>query len=76
MMFGMPPMGLIWWMSGLLVVVLLLAACLTSLSHLPLPRRRSAEQPDDAALELLRHRLAIGEIDDEEYLRRRSALGD
>ena len=76
MMFGMAPMGLVWWMSGLLVVVLLAAACLASLSHLPLPRRRSAERTDDAAVELLRHRLATGEIDDEEYLSRRSALGD
>ena len=31
--------------------------------------------PVDPPVELLRSRLATGEIDDEEYLRRRSALG-
>ena len=76
MMFGMAPMGLVWWMSGLLVVVLLAAACLACFSHVAPPRRRSVTPPEDAAVELLRHRLATGEIDDEEYLSRRSALGE
>jgi uncharacterized membrane protein len=76
MMFDMAPMGPIWWISGLVVVVLLVAACLASLAHVQPPRRRSVAPPGDAPVELLRHRLAAGEIDDEEYLRRRSALGD
>ena len=76
MMYGMAPMGPIWWISGLFVVLLLLAAGLASLAHLQPPRRRPVAPPEDAPVELLRHRLAAGEIDDEEYLTRRSALGD
>ena len=40
------------------------------------PRHRCVAPPEDDPVELLRHRLANGEIDDEDYLRRRSALGD
>lgn len=75
-MYDMAPMGPIWWISGLVVVVLLLAAGLASLASVQPARRRSVAPPRDAPVELLRHRLAAGEIDDEEYLRRRSALGD
>ena len=67
-MYDMAPMGPIWWISGLLVVVLLLAVSLASLAHLQPPRRRPVAPPEDAPVELLRHRLAAGEIDDEDYL--------
>jgi uncharacterized membrane protein len=76
MMYDMAPMGPIWWIGGLLVVVLLLTAGLASLARLQPPHRRPVAPPEDAPVELLRHRLAAGEIDDEEYLTRRSALGD
>jgi putative membrane protein len=74
-MFGMPWMGL-FWVVGLLAVLLALAAHVAYLSHSGSSRGRSSAPPDDAAVELLRHRLANGEIDDEEYLRRRSVLED
>jgi len=76
MMYDMAPMGSVWWIGGLVVVVLLLAAGLASLAHLEPPRQRPVAPSEDAPVELLRHRLAAGEIDDEDYLRRRSALGD
>jgi putative membrane protein len=76
MMFGMAPMGLFAWIGGLLVVIVLVAACLAYLSYLGPARGRSDAPSGDDAVELLRHRLATGEIDDEEYLRRRSALED
>ena len=40
------------------------------------PRQRSVSPPIDVPVQLLRHHLANGEIDDEDYRRRRSALGD
>jgi uncharacterized membrane protein len=76
MMYDMAPMGPIWWISGLLVVLLLAAACLATVAYLKPPRRLPVAPPEDGPVELLRHRLAAGEIDDEDYLRRRSALGD
>jgi putative membrane protein len=75
MMYDMAPMGPIWWVSGL-VVVLLVATVVAALAHVQPPHRRPVAPTEDAPVELLRHRLAAGEIDDEEYLRRRSALGD
>ena len=76
MMHDMAPMGPIWWIGGLLVALLLLAAGLAYVAQVQPSRRRPAVPPRDAPVELLRHRLAAGEIDDEEYLSRRSALGD
>jgi putative membrane protein len=75
MMFGMSLMG-IFWVLGLLAVLLALAAYVAYLSRSESSRGRSTAPPEDSAVELLRHRLAKGEIDDEEYLRRRSALED
>ena len=71
-MFDMAPMGPLWWTIGLVVFVLLGVACLASLAHLQPPRQRCVSPP----VQLMRHHLANGEIDDEDYLRRRSALGD
>ena len=48
MMYDMAPMGPIWWIGGLLVVVLLLAAGLASLAHLQPQRRRPVAPPEDA----------------------------
>ena len=76
MMFDTDPMGLLWWTIGLVVVVLLGAACLACFALFQRPRPRAVAPPEDAPVALLRHRLANGEIDDEDYLRRRSALGD
>ena len=76
MMFDMDPMGPLWWTIGLVVLALLGAACLVSLAHLRPSRPRFVAPPEDAPVQLLRHRLANGEIDDEDYLRRRSAMGD
>jgi uncharacterized membrane protein len=76
MMYDMAPMGLLMWVGGLLVVLLVVAGCVAYLSHYRPPRGRPSLPPADAAVELLRHRLATGEIDDEEYLRSRSVLED
>jgi len=76
MMHDMASMGTFWWLSGLVVVVLVASACLASLARPRPSGRPSVQPPEDASVELLRHRLAAGEIDDEDYLRRRSALGD
>jgi uncharacterized membrane protein len=76
MMFDMAPMNSLWWTIGLVVVVLLGTAFFAAMAHLQPPRQRSVAPPEDDSVQLLRHRLATGEIDDEDYLRRRSALGD
>ena len=60
-----------------LVVVLLATAVSLGVAGVWALRRRvpeTAAQPD-APVELLRSRLAAGEIDEDEYLRRRSVIG-
>jgi putative membrane protein len=70
---GMAHMG---WGGGLAVTLLLflVAAVLTGLALARAGHPQGHDEDGDKALELLRRRLATGEIDDEDYLRRRSAL--
>lgn len=75
-MFDMAPMGPLWWTIGLVVFVLLGVACPGLPCASAAPRQRSVSPPIHVPVQLLRHHLANGEIDDEDYRRRRSALGD
>lgn len=75
-MQGMPGNG--WW--GVLVTVLVIGALLVVLvgaaTAAVLARRRpGADKPDESVQEL-RRRLARGEIDEDDYLSRRSVLDD
>jgi putative membrane protein len=58
------------WALVLLVVLGVGAFVAYQLTRRPRPER----QLESSAVQLLERRLAAGEIDDEEYLRRRSAL--
>jgi len=59
-----------WWVA--LLVLLVVATAVTAM--ISLRRRPDVGRDRDDALELLRRRLATGEIDDTEYLTRRSVL--
>jgi len=56
----------------LIGLILLIAAVV--LLVILLKKRRSGNEPGDEALDLLRLRLAKGEIDEEEYNRRKTVL--
>lgn len=70
---GMMLWMLLWGLVGLAVLVSAVAGVIVLVRR---SRRDDAVGPQhpDAAVEELRRRLAEGEIDEEEYLRRRSAL--
>ena len=58
----------------LLAVLVATAVSLAFAGGWAVARRSASRHGSDQAVELLRRRLATGEIDDEEYLRRRSAI--
>lgn len=74
MMDGWDMTGWGWgWMSLMMVIPVLIAALL-ALAVLRGPGSRTGRRDEDAALEALRHRFATGEIDEDEFNRRRAAL--
>lgn len=62
----------LWMVVGVVVVVLAVVGAVALLQRRESTSR--AEPPRDAAAELLRRRYAAGEIDEDEYLRRRAGL--
>lgn len=77
-MDGMMTGMVVWAVLGLLALFAVLTATALGAVWLARRLRRGSDQPDssgdDSARELLRHRYAAGELNDEEYERRLAAL--
>ena len=77
MMAGMGLWMILWALVGVVILVLAVAGAVWTarqLSQRARGDRERAELPGDGPQEILRHRYAAGEIDEDEYLRRLSGL--
>lgn len=73
-MMGQSGAMMLVWMLVLLAVLAAGAVAAYRLTRRPLGAHRPERELTSSAVLLLERRLAAGEIDDEEYLRRRSVL--
>jgi len=67
------------WGNGLMyggwgMIIMLALAVLAVVAVILLVRRNRRRQPDNAALEVLKMKLARGEITEDEYIRRKTVL--